>query len=247
MTFPRIVRALPFAYLAVQLAACTSGSEIKGIARPASADAAKAHSDAMRVSKTNVTNQNIIETRNLVGEKFRVKDSELLRGTLTCVDANLSVAADAIQANGAAASPGKLRFILPNTVAAGKNIIDEKKSDLFDPYAEGRDTAAAPEATVNYLTAATLVAEVVAHNADVSSPSSKAFCGSPEAARALMKRCLPNLTASELDLKIGDGQTVAEKMATACATGNNQSEKDLNSRVALASFLSSWLFLKSER
>jgi hypothetical protein len=211
------------------------------IARPASAEAKKAHDDA---TKSVLSNQSVNETRNLTGEKFRVKDAELLRGTLSCVDANFIIPADAIQPGNATA--GKMRFILPNSLAAGTNIVDAKKVDLFDPSAEGRETASAPEPSVVYLNAATLVAEVVAHNANVTTPTSKAYCATPEAAKALMLRCVPTLTAAQLSTQF-EGKTMPEKMAEACSLGATQAEKDLNSRVALASFLGSWLFLKSER
>lgn len=211
------------------------------VAKPATVEAKKAHEDA---TKTVLGDQSLSETRGLTGEKFRVKDSELLRGTLSCVDGNFLVAAEAIQPGTAAA--GKLRFILPNTLRAGTDVITAKKADLFDPTAEGRETASAPEPSVAYLNAATLVAEVVAHNADVTNPTSKAYCATPDAAKALMMRCVPSLTAAQLSTQF-EGKTMAEKMAEACSQGATQAEKDLNSRVAVASFLGSWLFLKSER
>ncbi|MFZ9520165.1 MAG: hypothetical protein ACO3A4_06780 [Silvanigrellaceae bacterium] len=214
-----------------------------GVAKPANVEAKKAHDDAM---KSVLSNQSVNETRNLTGEKFRVKDSELLRGTLACVDANLVIPADAIQAGTTAPTAGKMRFILANSLAANTNVIDAKKVDLFDPNAEGRETASAPEPSVVYLNAATLVAEVVAHNADVTTPTSKAYCATPEAAKALMMRCVPTLTSDQLSTQF-EGKTMPQKMAEACSTGATQAEKDLNSRVALASFLGSWLFLKSER
>ncbi|MEN9824914.1 MAG: hypothetical protein RI953_659 [Pseudomonadota bacterium] len=213
-----------------------------GVATPATAEAKKAHEDAM--NKSVLSNQSVSETRNLTGEKFRVKDSELLRGTLACVDANLVIPADAILPGNPTA--GKMRFVLANSLPANTNIIEAKKADLFDPNAEGRETASAPEPSVVYLNAATLVAEVVAHNADVTTPTSKAYCATPEAAKALMLRCVPTLTATQLSTQF-EGKTMPEKMAEACAAGATQAEKDLNSRVALASFLGSWLFLKSER
>jgi hypothetical protein len=92
------------------------------------------------------------------------------------------------------------------------------------------------------------VAEVVAHNADVTNAASKAYCATPEAAKALISRCVPALSEEELSAKSDStGRTMAEKMAEACSQGATQAEKDLNSRMALASFLGSWLFLKSER
>ncbi|NBW80894.1 hypothetical protein EBR21_03985 [bacterium] len=169
-----------------------------------------------------------------------MKDSELLRGTLSCVDANLIVPADAIQPG---TNPeGKIRFVLPGSLTAGANVIDARKSDLFDPAAEGRETATANEPSVVYLNAATLVAEVVAHNADVTNSASKAYCATPEAAKALISRCVPALSEEELSVRSeSTGKTMAEKMAEVCSQGA------LNSRMALASFLGSWLFLKSER
>ncbi|MEY2986680.1 MAG: hypothetical protein RJB13_201 [Pseudomonadota bacterium] len=217
-----------------------------GIAEPANKAAADAHAKAI------FTDQSRDETRNLVGEKFRVKDSALLKGTLNCVgdDVNqlLTVPDDAIKtANGAgAASPGKERVVPFGLVAAGTSIIEAKKAELYDPDAEGRESSASPEATVNYLNAATLVAEVVAHNADVSTPNSKAYCRTAEAAKDLIIRCVPNVAEDSLKAVIG-GKTIPEKMAEKCNEGASDAEKDLNSRVALASFLSSWTFLKSER
>jgi hypothetical protein len=216
-----------------------------GIAHPASSEDEKAHRAAM--NRSELSQVSVTETRTLVGEKFRVKDSQLLRGTLSCVDARLVVSADAIIQQNVANAPGKLRFILPNTIREGADVIEAKKSELFDPAAEGRESASAPEASVSYLNAATVVAEVVAHNADVTTPTSKAYCGTSAAARALIKRCVPNLTDAELDAKGPDGLSISEKMSAACSSGATQAVKDLNSRVALASFLGSWLFLKSER
>lgn len=237
-----------------------------GVASPASSDSAAAHTKAMSKSgstksssgKANsgssISAQTREETRSLTGEKFRVKDSELLRGTLNCVGDNvaalLNVPADAIRSNPqgaqAAPSPGKARVLPFNSVAVGSNIIDAKKADLFDPAAEGRETAASPEATASYLNAATLVAEIVAHNADVGTATSKAYCRTPEAARALIVRCVPTITQAQLNIII-DGKTIPEKIAAECDRGATADEKNLNSRVALASFLGSWLFLKSER
>lgn len=230
----------------LNMAACTNGSYDSTIASPANKAAADAHNAAMK-NPTVLSNQSISETRNLLGEKFRVKDSELLRGTLACVDAVFTVPADALQtANNAPPTAGKARFLPAGSVAVNADIIEAKKSDLYDPKAEGRETAAAPEATVPYLNAATTVAEVVAHNADVATPTSKAYCGTPAAARELIKRCVPTLTNAQLDEAI-DGITIFQRMASECSKGATQQEKDLNSRSALASFLSSWLFLKSER
>ena len=96
------------------------------------------------------------------------------------------------------------------------------------------------------MNAATMVAEIVAHNADVSTPASKAYCRSSAAATALIKRCVPSIEQEQLNLVI-DGKTIPEKMAAECDKGTTAIEKNLNSRVALASFLGSWLFLKSER
>jgi hypothetical protein len=236
---------------------CTSDKMYiqNGVASPANAYSAAAHKKASASSgKSTIGEQSRDETRNLTGEKFRVKDSELLRGTLNCVGDNVSalltVPADAIRSNpqGAQAAPaaGKARVLPFNSVAVGANIIYAKKADLFDPAAEGRESSASPEATVSYLNAATLVAEIVAHNADVSTPTSKAYCRTPEAARALMSRCVPTLKAEQLNIMI-DGKSLPERMAAECDKGANDNEKNLNSRVALASFLGSWLFLKSER
>ncbi|MBM3381480.1 MAG: hypothetical protein FJY29_03470 [Betaproteobacteria bacterium] len=240
-----------------------------GVASPASSSAAAAHnkattavggkpgasSDAVAsMGKSTISDQTRVDTRSLVGEKFRVKDSELLRGTLSCVGDNvaalLTVPADAIRSNPqgaqAAPSPGKARVLPFNSVAVGANIIDAKKGDLFDPSAEGRESAASPEATATYLNAATLVAEIVAHNSDVSAATSKAYCRTPEAARALMMRCVPAMGQAQLSIVV-DGKTIPERMAAECDKGATADEKNLNSRVALASFLGSWLFLKSER
>ncbi len=227
-------------------AGCTADKAFlqSGVAAPASVQDADAHTKA-----TEIKDQTRDETRNLTGEKFRVKDSELLRGTLNCVGDNvaalLTVTADAIRSN-QPATAGKLRILPNGSVAVGTNIIDAKKADLFDPAAEGRESAASPEATASYLNAATMVAEIVAHNADVSTPTSKAYCRSSEAATALIKRCVPTIEQEQLNLVI-DGKTIPEKMAAECDKGTTAIEKNLNSRVALASFLGSWLFLKSER
>ena len=238
-------------------AGCTSDKAFlqSGVAAPTSIKAADAHTRATQIKgRSKIDDQTRDETRSLTGEKFRVKDSELLRGTLNCVGDNvaalLTVTADAVRSNPTAAqaapSPGKLRILPFGSVAAGTNIIDAKKADLFDPAAEGRESAASPEATASYLNAATLVAEIVAHNADVSTPISKAYCRSSAAATALIKRCVPTIEQEQLNLVI-DGKTIPEKMAAECDKGTTDIEKNLNSRVALASFLGSWLFLKSER
>lgn len=221
-------------------------STTAGIAEPANEAAADAHAKAV------FSEQSRNETRNLVGGNFRVKDSALLKGTLNCVGDDvtqlLTVPADAIKTqNGAgAATPGKLSAVPFGVVNAGGNIIEAKKAELYDPEALGRENSTSAEATVNYLNAATLVAEVVAHNADVGNPSSKAFCRSAEAAKALIMRCVPTVSEESLKVVVG-GKTIPEKMAEKCNEGENDAEKDLNSRVALASFLSSWAFLKSER
>jgi len=224
----------------------SSYSVTAGVAEPANADAADAHAKAVFSEQTRN------ETRNLVGGNFRVKDSALLKGTLNCVGDDLTqlltVPADAIKTqNGAgAATPGKSIPVPFGVVNAGGNIIEAKKAELYDPEAQGREGSTSAEATVNYLNAATLVSEVVAHNADVGNPSSKAFCRSAEAAKALIMRCVPTVSEESLKVVVG-GKTIPEKMAEKCNEGENDAEKDLNSRLALASFLSSWAFLKSER
>ena len=234
------------------VAGCTADKAFlqSGVAAPASVQDADAHTRATEIKgRSKIDDQTRDETRNLTGEKFRVKDSELLRGTLNCVGDNvaalLTVPADAIRSN-QPATAGKLRILPTGSVAVGANIIDAKKADLFDPAAEGRESAASPEATASYLNAATMVAEIVAHNADVSTPASKAYCRSSAAATALIKRCVPSIEQEQLNLVI-DGKTIPEKMAAECDKGTTAIEKNLNSRVALASFLGSWLFLKSER
>lgn len=271
----RVVRTSYALLLGFALAGAHAGCTSKvsyvvrdGIAEPANKAAADAHAGAISGKNSSgsggsidsdssglIGNQTRDETRPLVGEKFRVKDSTLLRGTLSCVGDDvktlLTVTADAIKPNprgggNAPNTPGKLPVLTFGSVSAGADIIEAQKSALFDPSTEGRDSASAAEATVPYLTAATLVAEIVAHNADVSSPESKAFCKTPEAATALIKRCVPTASDASLNVKV-DGMSIPEKMAAMCSSGADAVEQDLNSRIALASFLGSWAFLKSER
>ena len=192
----------------------------------------KAKSDSGNVVAAKVKPE--LEKEQIAGTNFRVKDSVQLRSSLeACFGPNLTVVKDTmIRQVGLPinVAPDRLRFL--TGYAVNDDVIAKLASDLYEPSAVTRTATNADALTQSYMSALSVVGDVVAHSCEISS-AANCDCRTPEAASALIQRCVPHLSPEK-------EQKASEFLAASCKGGG------LKQRQALASFIASSLFAEKK-
>lgn len=204
-------------------------------------------------SKIETSTQTETETSKAIdnsGSGFQVKNSEQLKNSIsTCFGTPMtSIPQSAILSpeSSPTASPGstptaeptmttspgaegRVRFLGVGTYQPGEDIIDLEKINLDGPTKGLRTGTAASGLTATYLRSLSIVADVVAHNCDLT--RKECTCADETAAQTMLARCLPNVNPNSESSK-----AVVAKMAAQCKLGANETRK------AIASLLSSYAF-----
>jgi hypothetical protein len=168
------------------------------------------------------------------GSAFRVKNAEELRSSIeSCFGPKmLEVKETMILRTGQTRDPvaGRIRFLAEN-FTPGDDIIQKLATDLFDPSMVTRTATSANNISQAYMSALSVVADVVAHNCEPK--SANCDCSTVLAATSMMQRCLPHLN-------LETRQKAAEVLSKSCKVLDDKS--GLTQRRNLSSFVSSVLF-----
>ncbi len=166
---------------------------------------------------------------------FLVKDSEILRNSINvCLQADLLVIKpEMINGNGGAGreTPILSRSFLDH--AGKRDIIEVLAADLYDPTRLKRVETAAGYLTIEYMSALSTVADVVAWNCEFGAAGSQCDCSTEEQAKKILQRCIPSYS----DIQIVD---VAKKFAQECSSSDLRKKREI-----LASFISSATFAET--
>jgi hypothetical protein len=176
------------------------------------------------------------------GAGLQVKGIDLLRSSITsCLGGNLTrVTCDMIvvppgttptacESRAGLEASGRKAFLLPGVFAQGDDVITKLSSSLYDPRKASRAGTGADSLNDVYLRALGTIADVVAHNCDVTADCD---CSSMEKAELIVKKCFPGL-----DPRSTRVSSTVGLLAEACAKPGL-----VDRRKALAAMLGSYAF-----
>lgn len=172
------------------------------------------------------------------GASFQAKDIALLRSSVaSCMGDGMTIVQTTMllpkttsgAGNNTPDANGRIQFLLPIKYKVGEDIIELEKLNLVDVSGGARTGVTADALTDTYLRSLETIANVVAHNCDLSKPACD--CSTKDAAHGLLSRCLPGIAPDTVEI-----HAAADAMAAICTMGSGGMRK------AIASFLSSYAF-----